>query len=62
MPLNKKFYSFDVYLNDVLIDTVFYSSDYLKGFKTLREAKESIKQSLINHDGYYSNIEMILKY
>lgn len=49
---------FDVILNNKIIDTVFYSKDYLKGFKTLAEVKESIKKSLVEHDGYNYNIKI----
>jgi hypothetical protein len=54
--MEKKSYGFDVFLNGKNIDTVFYSSDYFKGFKNLNEVKESIKKSLVEHDGYNPNI------
>jgi hypothetical protein len=49
---------FDVYLDDVLIDTVFYSRDFFKGFSSRKEACLYVKASLINHDGYNDNIEV----
>ena len=54
--MEKKSFGFDVYLQGKHIDTVFYSSDFFKGFKTLKEVKEAIKESLVNHDGYNPNI------
>lgn len=39
--------AWDVYLNGRLIDTVFYDSNC---------DKEYVRTSLINHDGYDSNI------
>lgn len=47
-----KSYSFNVYLGKKHIDTVFYGESFFKGFTTLKEAKDSIKKSLIDHDGY----------
>ena len=41
--------AFNVYLKGKLIDTVFYSKEY-------KEKVEDVKRSLINHDGYNSNI------
>lgn len=41
--------AFNVYLNGKLIDIVFYS-------KECKEKAEDVKRSLINHDGYNSNI------
>jgi hypothetical protein len=55
-----KNYAFDVYLNKKKIDTVFYNEDYFKGFKNLNEVLKDIKKSLVEHDGYCSNI--IVKY
>lgn len=45
--------AFDVFLNGKNIDTIFYS----KGTKV---DAEEVKQSLINHDGYDSRIEVKL--
>jgi len=56
--MDKKSYGFDVFENGKHIDTVFYSGDYFKGFKTLSEVRESIKKSLVEHDGYNSNIKI----
>lgn len=47
-----------VFLNSKEIDTVFYSNDYLKGFKNLNELKQDVKRSLVNHDGYNQNITL----
>lgn len=44
--------AFDVLLNGKCIDTVFYS-------KNVKVDAEEVKQSLINHDGYDSRIEVI---
>lgn len=41
---------FNVYLNNKLIDGVYYN----KGI-----SKEEVKESLINHDGYDSNIKVV---
>lgn len=49
--------AFNVYLNRKCIDTVFYSS--LNG--TRKEREDSVKHSLINHDGYDPNIRVILQ-
>lgn len=54
-----KIYSFLVFLKNKHIDTVFYGESFFKGFKNLKEVKESIKKSLINHDGYNPNIEVL---
>lgn len=43
--------AFDIYLNGKLIDTVFYSPN-------VKVDVEEVKQSLINHDGYDSGIEV----
>lgn len=48
--------AYNVYLNRKCIDTVFYSSEYVKNFRTKKEVRESIKKSLIEHDGYNPNI------
>ena len=42
------------------IDTVFYSDDFLKGYTSLSDAKNDIKKSLIEHDGYDTDIEIII--
>lgn len=52
----KRSFGFDVYLLGKKIDTVFYSRDFLKGFKTLKEVKDYVRNSLINHDGYDNRI------
>lgn len=39
--------AWDVYLNGMWIDTVFYDSDC---------DREYVKKSLIDHDGYHPNI------
>lgn len=44
--------AFDVILNDDVIDTVFYSAS-----SNVDELE--VKQSLINHDGYDCNIEVM---
>ena len=49
--------AFNVYLNRKCIDTVFYSG--LIG--TRKEREESVKHSLINHDGYDPEIRVILQ-
>lgn len=54
--MKRKSFGFDIYLQGKHIDTVFYSSDFFKGFKILKEVKDSIKESLVNHDGYHPNI------
>jgi len=43
-----------IYKESILIR--FFSSDWFKDFKTLKEVKESIKKALVNHDGYNPNI------
>ena len=48
--------SFKVYIGSKEIDQVFYNDDFLKGFKSLKEVKESVKKSLVDHDGYNPNI------
>ena len=48
--------SFKVFLGYKEIDQIFYGDDFLKGFKNLKEVKDYIKNSLINHDGYNNNI------
>ena len=47
-------FAFNVRLNGKLIDTVFYT---LQG--TIAEQCESVRLSLINHDGYDSNIRVV---
>lgn len=42
-------FSFNVWLNNKLIDTVFYS---VGKNETIKDAIESTRLSLINHDGY----------
>jgi len=42
----------NVYLGYRVIDTVFYDDDFVKGFKSLPEMKEYIKNGLVNHDNY----------
>lgn len=44
---NNPRYSYDVYLNSKKIDTIFYG---------INEPVDEVKRSLINHDGYDSNI------
>lgn len=46
--VERRFTSFDVYLNDKLIDTTFHQG----------ETVEEQKRSLIEHDGYDSEIEV----
>lgn len=55
---NMKNNSFLIFLNKKHIDTVFYSSEYFKGFKNFTGVKESIKRSLVDHDGYDPNIKI----
>jgi hypothetical protein len=42
-------HAFNVHLDGKLIDTVFYS---ITNTNTLQEQLESVKSSLVNHDGY----------
>ena len=56
--MEKKSYGFKVFQNGKHIDTVFYSSEYFQGFKTLADVRESIKKSLVEHDGYNPNIKI----
>jgi hypothetical protein len=44
--------TFDVYLNGNVIDTVFYS-------KNDNVDAAEVKQSLVNHDGYDSQIKVV---
>jgi hypothetical protein len=41
--------AFNVYLNNKLIDTVFYT-------KSSKETCDDVKRSLVNHDGYNPRI------
>jgi hypothetical protein len=50
-----KHFAFDVYLRGKKIDTVFYSYPENYDYK---EAKEEVKKSLIEHDGYDSQIKV----
>lgn len=50
---------FKVFLNDEHIDTIFYSNNYFKSFKNLQEIRDLVKKSLVEHDGYNANIEVI---
>lgn len=45
--------TYNVYLNGKCIDTVFYTES-----GTIKERCESVKSSLINHDGYDPRIEV----
>ena len=48
-------FAFNVWLNNKLIDTVFYSS---LPARTIKASIEDIYNSLVNHDGYDSNIKV----
>ena len=48
-------FAFNVWLNRRLIDTVFYS---VSRFETIVDAVERVRHSLINHDGYSSEIKV----
>ena len=48
-------FAFNVWLNNRLIDTVFYS---IGKTETKVDAIESVRHSLINHDGYSSEIKV----
>lgn len=48
-------FAFNVWLNNRLIDTVFYS---IGKSETIVDAVESVRNSLINHDGYDSAIKV----
>ena len=48
-------FAFNVWLNNRLIDTVFYS---VNKSETIVDAVESVRNSLINHDGYDSGIKV----
>jgi hypothetical protein len=50
----KRSRAFLVYLDNKLIDTVYYSIDFYCD-------EESIKNDLINHDGYNPSIEVFEK-
>lgn len=49
---------FKVYKGKKVIEEVFYSDDFLRGFKSLNEVKDYIKKSLINHDNYPTDIQL----
>lgn len=48
--------SFAVYQNGKEIDRVFYGDDFKRGFKNNAEMAESVRKSLIDHDGYLGDI------
>jgi len=48
---------YNIYLNKKKIDSVFYSLP--DGYKTVNDRVESVKDSLINHDGYHPNIMVL---
>jgi len=48
-------YAFNVWLNNRLIDTVFYNS---MPTKTIKASIEDAYQSLVDHAGYDSNIKV----
>ena len=50
----KKSQAFDVFRGKKWIDTVFYSA-------SCKVTKDEVKKSLIEHDGYPDNIEIIKK-
>lgn len=47
--------AFNVYLRGKKIDKVFYTRS---SGETLSEAKESVRRSLVNHDGYDPGIKV----
>ena len=48
-------FAFNVWLNGKMIDTVFYS---LNKSETIAESVENVRRSLINRDGYSSDIRV----
>lgn len=46
---NLKLYPFTVYLNDKIIDTVFFEFKINENYYS---AIKEVKESLVNHDGY----------
>jgi hypothetical protein len=52
MELDERMYAYTVYLRGREIDTLFYNSPM---------DVEEVKRDLINHDGYDSNIEVMME-